>query len=94
MAKIDLSQEAEQIKMPRWQKILEHIQATINLFNNTPYLIKKDFRHPFFFIIFQSIDNRGNTRELTYNCFSEQEQSRTANILAEHFEVEIEEITD
>ena len=94
MAKIDLSKEAEQIKMPRWQKIVDHAQATTNLFNNTPIKVKKEFRDPHHYIVFVSIDRKGNTRELSYNCFSEQEQSRTANILAEHFEVEIEEMTD
>jgi hypothetical protein len=90
MSKIDFKEE----RIPRIQKILDHARATINLFNNIPIKVKKDFRHPFFYIVFQSIDRKGNTRELSYNCFSEEEQNKTAHKLAEHFNLEIEEMTD
>ena len=88
MSKIDFKEE----RIPKWQKIVDHAQATTNLFNNIPIKVKKDFRHPFFYVIFEAQDRKGNIRELSYSCFSEEEQNKTARKLAEHFEVEIEEI--
>lgn len=89
MSKIDFTEE----RIPRWQKIVDHAQATTNLFNNIPIKVKKDFRHPFFYVIFEARDRKGNQRDLSYSCFSEEEQNKTARKLAEHFNLEIEEIT-
>ena len=52
------------------------------------------FRHPFFYVIFEAQDRKGNTRELSYSCFSEEEQNKTARKLAEHFNLEIEEMVE
>ena len=52
------------------------------------------FRHPFFYVIFEAQDRKGNESNLSYNCFGEEEQNKTAHKLAEHFKLEIEEITD
>ena len=62
--------------------------------NNIPLKVKKDFRCPFFYVIFEAKDKKGYVRPLSYNCFSESEQDKVANRLAEHFDLEIEEITD
>ena len=94
MSKIDLANELVIEQIPRWQKVIDHVQATINLFNNTPFKVKKDFRCPYFFVIFEALDKKGNIRTLSYNCFSEEEQNKTANRLAEHFNLDVEEITD
>lgn len=92
MSKLQFTEE--EFKIPRWRKIVDHAQATVNLFNNVPHKIKKDFRHPFFYIIFESLDKRGNVRPVSYNCFSEDEQANVANKLYEHFGVDIEEVTE
>lgn len=92
MSKIQFTEE--EFKIPRWRKIVDHAQATVNLFNNEPYKIKKDFRHPFFYIIFEALDKRGIVRTLSYNCFSESEQENVANKLYEHFGVDVEEVTE
>ncbi|KUK98854.1 MAG: hypothetical protein XE08_0367 [Parcubacteria bacterium 32_520] len=92
MSKINFAKEENQI--PRWRKIVDHAQACVNLFNNEPYKIKKDFRHPFFYIIFEALDKRGIVRTLSYNCFSESEQESVAIKLYEHFGVDIEEVTE
>lgn len=84
----------EEERIPRRQKILDHVIATVNLFNNTPKVVKKDFRHPFFYVVFEAVDKRGYTRELSYNCFTEDMQAKTAVAIAEHYGIGVEEITD
>ena len=44
MSRLNLT---EHENSPRWQKIIDHAQATVNLFSNTPYKIKKEFRDPY-----------------------------------------------
>ncbi len=87
MVRINFNEE----RIPRQQKILDHVIATVNLFNNEPRAVKKEYKDPHYFIVFESYDRRGNIRELAYNCFSEDMQLRTAEAIAEHYGIQIEE---
>jgi hypothetical protein len=88
MSRLNLT---EHENSPRWQKIIDHAQATVNLFSNTPYKIKKEFRDPHHYIVFVSLDKRGEVRSLSYNCFSRDEMEKVAYKMSEHFDLDIEE---
>lgn len=71
------------------EKILAHAIASVNLYRNTPQLVKTRVDNGQFFIKIELLDRKGAPRKLTYFCSAAEDAKTVTTALAEMYSVPV-----
>lgn len=71
------------------EKILAHAIASVNLYRNTPQLIKTRVDNGQFFIKLELLDRKCAPRKLTYFCSTVEDAKAVTSALAEIYSVPV-----